>query len=460
MIRRPSAAVWALLFAVIAGAGLRLWTLGFFEFKEEQLGNLLAGLAMPERHFLVNHGIASTVGFPNGPGLFQIMGVWALAGARTPFAFAACGVAASIAGCVLFYLFLKRRDAACAVSGAWLIAASPMAILLAANIWPHSYLGLLAAAILWLAASRGAVCWCAAWLLAVWTGTVHLSAFFLLPGLAVIGWRRHLTGRAWAVAAAGTFALLAPWLWFLCFQWERETGAAEPGRGLIGWLWEWANGFGGGWLAEYVDDPVEPIRWLFGTAGGWALIVLAAVPPWIGVGRTLAALKRRETVPEWVETALILSLSVAAGYAVLGVRLYFFYFVVILPMLAALAAYGWSRFRSARLRRGLPLVWSMAALMLTATALAWFWYHGGDPREYGPHIGFWNDCCRELEAERAVAPLRLEVAAEGPVGDKLSPLVAEYFLAPCNDPAGRPCRLTIGYDPIRRCYYHRFVFAE
>ena len=89
MIRRPSAAAWALLFAAIAGAGLRLWTLGFFEFKEEQLGNLLAGLAMPERHFLVSHGIATTVGVPNGPGLFQIMGFLALAGARTPFAFAA-----------------------------------------------------------------------------------------------------------------------------------------------------------------------------------------------------------------------------------------------------------------------------------------------------------------------------------------------------------------------------------
>ncbi|MBQ4107239.1 MAG: hypothetical protein IJC73_06640 [Lentisphaeria bacterium] len=465
MIRRPSAAFCSLLTAFIAGAGLRLWTLGFFEFKEEQFGNMLAGMDMPGRWFLVNHGIASTVGVPNGAGLFQIMGVWALLGARTPFAFAACGVVASIAAMVLFYRMLKRYGSGFARTGVWMLALLPSSVLLAANIWPHSYLGLLAVAILWLTTvaweRQSAVLWCCACGLTAWAGTVHLSAFFLLPGLAAVGEMMKLRRQIWAAAAGIGLVIVLPWLWHLCFQWDKTMYDVPVSKALWRiWSREFAGCFGGGWLSEYFADPVAPLAWIWSRRGGRVLLILAGGLPWIGVIRAGIALCRREEMPKIVSVAFALTWSVIMGYTLLQTRLYFFYFVIMMPALIVMAAYGWSRLRLAWLRRGITVLWCVAALGVSVTALETLRYPGGHPLEYGPHIGFWNRCTAELKAEQAVAPLCLDLAVEGPVGEKLSPHIVKYFLKPYHDPSGRPCRLTISYDPVRRCYEHRLVFAE
>lgn len=449
---------------------LHAYNFCFFEFKEEQAMILLNGWRLSEEGLFLTHGMESTVGFPNGPGMYQLAGLIAMTAGTSPEAFAAAALLASMAAPLLLGLLLYRRsNIRLALTASLLLSGTPMLIFLGANIWPPVFLPLFGTGILYLTSEawrrNDPRWWCGACALTAVTGSIHLSAFFLVPGLLTIFFCNRWKWRWFFLAGAAGVLILAPWLWYLAFEWQYQR-FDDP---TAGWakLWqgirETANCFGGGFLAEYYGaDWLEPLRGTVSGAGALCLLIAAAALPWIGVGRAAAEWIRREPVPAVVRSALVLTVSLLAGYLLLGVHVYYFYLFLPMPFLCVAAAWGISLWDPLWLRNGLPALWLAAALAVAWITLAEIDRGGGHPREYGPSYDFWRTFRQELrELEDAVGmPLRLDFQISRRAGERFSPGAIRFLLGDFLQENGQPVLVRIDYDPEKRQFIRNAVLLK
>lgn len=460
---RSAAAVIALLGIALA-ALLRGSELGCFEFRFEQAMAVLNGLDMPGKYFLINHGMVSSVGFPNGPGLYYLTGIFALLGCREVIDFVAATLIWSLAAAPLLWYGL-RKEPVIAPLAALFLGAAPALILLSTNLWAQVYMPLWGVGIYLLArrAERHADVrsWIGAVLLAIAGGLVHLSSFFVLPGLLWIFLRQKFRWRCFAWTAAGGLAMLAPWLWYLVANWkpQRFTDPSGGWRKLGFMLWEYFGAFGGGYLQEYYSwNLTEPLESALSRPGAWLIVALTLILPWIGVGRAILDCRRGNALSAEARTAWILTGSVLGCYLLLWIHVYYFYLFLPAPFLAVLAADGFARFRQPWLRLGIPGVWAAAALLLVGTMLADVNRAGGHPREYGIHYGWWQDFRTELaELRRRHGDFQLQLRFTRLGGGKVDAGTLGYLFGDYFKAAPQRLGVTIDYDPQQRVYrriYH------
>ena len=461
-VRLPGIAAAA---GILGGILLRFYSLGFFEFKSEQAMIMLNGMAMPSQWFLINHGMVSSVGFPNGPALYQLAGIFALCGAGSPEAYATLTAIFSAAAVPALGWLLWRRAGAFTATAAMLIAAcGPIQVILATNIWPPNYLPLLMVGIFALAAAgrdrEHAWYWTGAVWLTALTGSIHLSAFFLGPGLLALFWWRKLPWRHFLWAGIGAFLILSPWLYYLCFEWHFQR-FPDPSAGLTKLkflLWEYFGCFGGAFLQEYFGwDLITLIRPVTGDFFGWTLVALATILPWFGVGRALDAWRRKEPLPPVVTTAMILAASVLGGYLLLYIHVYYFYLFLPFPLLATIAAYGFSRMRRGTAGTLLAL-WAAAALLLTGILLTRFDLGGGHPKEFGISYGWWQGLRAELDTLREQSgPFQLQLRFSRRAQSRVDAGTLHYLFGDYFPAQPRTLVVEIDYDPAGYRYTRRLL---
>ncbi len=455
--RLPGIAVAA---GILGGLLLRFYSLDFFEFKSEQAMIMLNGMEMPEKWFLITHGMISSVGVPNGPALYQLAGIFALLGAGSPEAFSAITAVCSAATIpALGWLLWHRTGTFTAVAAMLIAACGPIQIILATNIWPPNYLPLLMVGILALAVAgrdrEHAWYWTGAVWLTALTGSIHLSAFFLGPGLLFLFLWRKLPWRHFLWAGLGAFLILSPWLYHLLFEWHFQR-FPDPSAGLTKLkflLWEYFGCFGGAFLQEYFGwDLITLIRPVTGDIFGWTLVALATIIPWIGIGRALAAWRRREPLPPVVTTAMILAASVLGGYLLLFIHVYYFYLFLPFPLLAIIAAHGFSRMRR-RTAGTLLALWAAAALLLTGILLTRFDLGGGHPKEFGISYGWWRELRAELDTLREQSgPFQLQLRFSRRAQSRVDAGTLHYLFGDYFSAQPRTLVVEIDYDPVEYRY--------
>ena len=218
-----------------AAVGLRLYQWTFFEFKFDQAANLLGGIEAMKQHLLIDHAMESTVGLPNPPLFFQVCGVLSLV-SSSPVWFAGATLALGLAALAGLYPVLKKQLGDETAMLAVLIAGCvPFVVFLSSDLWQQVYLPLFVPVLLWGLARNDRLGWAAAALAATFAAMIHMSGFFLGPGLLWLAWKRKVGLRTFLLTAAAAFLLLSPWLYHLCFEWDRhwlpmDTGPAERPR--------------------------------------------------------------------------------------------------------------------------------------------------------------------------------------------------------------------------------------
>ena len=454
--------------AVCAGGSLALLLRGynylFFEFKEEQAKILLNGLKLARDGFFLTHGMESTVGFPNGPGMYQLSGVIALTGGNSPEYFAAAALLFSMVAPLLLGVAAARLlNVRIALMAALLLAGTPMLIFLGANFWPQVFLPFWGTGIFYLAAEawrRGdARFWCGACALTAFTGSIHLSAFFLVPGLLLIFFLNRWRWPWFVLGGAAGAVILAPWLWYVIFEWEYQR-FADPSAGWFK-VWHWfresINCFGGGFLAEYYGtDWIEGLREMF-SAPVAVVLLLAGLLPWIGIVRTVVSWARKNPVPVPVRCAVIMAGSPLVCYLLLGVHVYFFYLFLLMPFLCVVSAWGLDRI-SANIRRFIVIVWFFASLLIAGGSLADMDRGGGHPREYGPSYDFWRSLrldLRELETQTGALNVHFQISERA--GTRFSSGVVHFLLGDFMQQNGYPILVRIDYDPENRQFVRNFL---
>lgn len=459
-IHKPQMLFFALTaLAVGFGIALRLNGCRFFEFKSEQLMALLNGLDLPAKYFFLTHGMVSSVGFPNGPGMYQLAGVLTLFG-KTPETMAAATAATGIATVFgLGFLAWRRLSPPAAAIAMILLGCLPVLIFLAANFWAQVFMP--AAMVVILGFSTRAIAQKRPWnmvaavVLTIVTGMIHLSGFFLLPGLLYLFYRARFHWKYLGFAALGALAVAAPYLYYLAFEWHIQR-FADPTAGLVKaaeFCRQLGECFGGGFLYEYfASDRLLPLEQRFGIVPARLIALAAAAIPWLGIAATLRRLGQRRRLPVLIEVSLALTASVLGFYLVFQVHLYFFYLFLLFPALVLIAAYGFSHFRL-KWRTALIALWAAAALAMGAASQNFIERGGGHPREYGIHYGFYRQMIAGLREDEAKnGPLRLYLGFTPRAQGKTDPGTINYLFGDFFRPGGRPVKLLIDYDPAQ-CRY-------
>ncbi|MGE4563561.1 MAG: hypothetical protein AB7F32_01705, partial [Victivallaceae bacterium] len=327
------------------------------------------------------------------------------------------------------------------------------------NFWSPVFLPAAMCAILfaaWRALRKRHPLWLAAAMTAaVATGMIHLSGFFLLPGLLFLFCRARFHWKYLGFAALGSLAVAAPYLYYLAFEWQIQR-FADPTAGLVKaaeFCRQLGECFGGGFLYEYFGpDRLLPLAQSFGAVPARLITLVAAIIPWVGIVATLRRLGQRRRLPVLIEVSLSLSASVLGFYLLFQVHLYFFYLFLLFPALALIAAYGFSHF-SLKWRTALVALWAAAALAMAAASQTFIERGGGHPREYGIHYGFYRQLIAGLRDDEAKnGPIRLYLGFTPRAQGKTDPGTINYLFGDFFGTEGRPVKLLIDYDPARYCY--------
>ena len=122
----------------IAGLLLRIYSLGFFEFKADQARAVILANYTRMNFFYVFHGMMSGVGVPNPPGFYWFMGLFSFFG-NGPVYFALIFLLFSCLLPLLIYLLLRRSlEHKNLLITVILSAISPMLIVFSCNIWRNA----------------------------------------------------------------------------------------------------------------------------------------------------------------------------------------------------------------------------------------------------------------------------------------------------------------------------------
>ena len=436
-----------------AGLALRLFSLGCYEFKDDQARTALNALCALRDALLIAHGQPGSTGIPNPPGAPILLAGVPIFGTGS-LTFAAAFTLLSILTVLLAWLLLRRvTSERAAWYAAILFAASPSFLWNASNLWGPNLLPLHVAVMLgclrrwedgaspwyWFAAgvSAGIAAW--AW---------HLSAIFLLPALLLSARRRMPPLRCWLALAAAGLALFLPWLWYLAFVWEPEiVPMPAPWQDkLAAWFLEPAGMDSLFFFRGYLP-PGTFLERLAAALGGvpiWAALLLTAlssIPFWCGLAWALA----KGRGDRLVRTAFALAIPVLLAYLLMRLRLRQHYLAVIAPALMIAAAAGLTRLPP-RAARALLLAGCLPALAATFALQLSFRRAGGDWYEFGPSGNFLEAVAEELDAVAPGTPLDVQIAAGSEMADrKLDDIAASYVFWRHQTPGGVPLRLVIDW---------------
>jgi hypothetical protein len=214
---------WPLLgivFALVAGAGLRLVWPDDIEFKADEAWTF-------ERSREAGFpwlGMPSSVDIPNpGMSLWVFTLLQRVSGATDPPALARAVQLTNVAALVLLVCFafrhVPRGEREPWLWAAALVAVNPFAVLFHRKIWPPCLLPLLTLIFLygwWYRQRRGPAFW---WgLVGVCLGQIHMAGFFFAAGFALWAlvfdrpWRERIAWRSWiAGGVLGTLPMI-PWM--------------------------------------------------------------------------------------------------------------------------------------------------------------------------------------------------------------------------------------------------------
>ncbi len=447
---------------ILGGIVLRLRQWQCFEFKDDQARAVLDSICALREGFMIPHGAISSFGLPLPPYGNILLGFFSIFGTST-FFFAGIFVAVSLLTLpVCFWICRELYGAATALRATAFLAATPVMIWNASNLWGPSFLPLftlvfLYGTIRYLETGRERL-----WVMAAAAGFLgavmwHLSSGFLAPVLFYAAWRRKLRWRTFFATSAAALLLLLPWLWFLAFQWDRKLSflAQEEGGKLFAFgreLFYLGNaGFfhnyfpSGSYLAEFGNRTAAAIAVGAGGLFGW-----------IGVG--LFCWKRRWTDRDIILVAIAIGLPLL--FFVLGIRIYYHYLQVSLVPFIVMAVTGYARLRPG-VRAALFGAVFGSFLLLAASMQTKMIRGNGHYDEFGPSGNYLESIAAGLDREFAGRPLSLQVIALSPEAKKkLDPIAVLYIFDRHMQSEGEKRMLGIGFDPVERRYFHLLLKAK
>jgi hypothetical protein len=466
----------AYLLLFLAGAALRAWQLGFFEFKNDQFAAIALGRMVREGQFPLTHGMTSGVGLSNPPLFVWWMGV-ATAFTADPVALTAIVTAANLLALALAFRFVRRElPGPSALSAAVLLAFCPMGVFLSDVLWaqcllPPLAMGFHIAMLDFLRQGRTRAFLAMSALAAV-AGQFHLSGYFLLPAVAAVAWirRRHLTPAALA-AAVGIVAIMnLPYLHHLLADGELrrflEAGSrprAKAAATLVTYVRtpgvEFLGAYFPGDLAAVLGRSLGPVARPVRALGLAIPVFLSAAWAAYAVDRIRSRSWFSEGTPApgaplAFQAAGFLGLFCLAGYLLGGVEAPPHYFLILFPGTAILAGHAAGWLWSRAWVRPVLIAALLSTALATVGALRFIHVAGGHPREYGPSYASllrWRELVRQASPAGVTPDLRVAY----PAGSKFDLEAVGFVVVPAGPRAGAASALVsldVGWDPQAMAY--------
>jgi len=404
---KPDKYIFLLCVIFVAGLAMRLYQLSFFEFKNDQLAAISLGNEARQAYFLITHGMPSGVGINNPQFFIQIMGVlsWFTS---DPFLLTSffCLINLAALGLAMgyFYHFLEPAHA---VIAAVFLALFPAYVIYSNNIWAQCLLPL--------PMTFFHICLCRfikynkgrdfflACVFAVLACGLHMSAFFILPALAIVLWvyRKVIDKRVLLAAAAAAFCLFMPYLIHLFLEGELSRFVSYavsserdfPWKAIVMHLRMSSFDF---FRSYFRHDFNAVLREAAGYAS-WVLYALALIPAglfiagflsyltWLIKGRRLFNIDcdkdRSMPIPMQVSGFLVLTLT--AGFMLCRVRTPAHYFIVLFPAHAVIASFAAFRLWQKAWGRALALTGIISTVVLFMFTLFFLQRAGGHYYAYG-----------------------------------------------------------------------------
>jgi hypothetical protein len=404
---RPGA-IFTLLIA-LTGVAIRLFQLGFFEFKNDQAAAVELGVQALKAGLRITHGMPAGIGVDNPPFFIYFMGAVAVF-TRNPAVIAASIALLNVAVLMFsIYYFRKNLPPYYALAASALLCFSPAFIVYTGNIWAQCLLPAFAIFI-HMRTTRliedgrradfvllvGA---------AVAASQIHMSGFFLFPPLLIlfIRGRRTIGAGGFIAAAMLALVLMAPYMYHLFFDgeinrfisysrglekhWDLKVLIQNVRMASIDFLryyfegdFKSAIGYSTGPLV-YVLYPMAFMLNVFFAAGwlGYFSFVVKS--------RSLFSKKHAKYPLPFQVSGFILT-AVTAEFILFRTTTFPHYLIVCYPSHMVLAAWAMWMVRDRWWGRIPALAGVLSTAVLVVSALLYVRDMGGHPHEYGPHYGF------------------------------------------------------------------------
>jgi len=449
----------------LGGLLLRIYSLGFFEFKADQAKAVLAARHVYENSFLVSHGMMSGVGLPNPPGFYLFMGLFSIFG-DSPVYFASVFLLFSCLFPLVTYLMLRRNlDQETLLVTVILLALSPMLIVFSCNIWAQCMIPLFSLFVIWtlirFIEKKQDVYWIMAVAAAMLAGSIHLSGMFLLPVIAFTILKKRPAIKSWAISVLAGVLIFGYWIIFLTKHWNwklfpaRHTYLDNLLYSLQNILFFPTNFF----LKSYFPEDFLQISGFYaGMVSAWLLLICGSMPIWIlfvcacsAYIKTIKGNWRKAgsfsvNIPVAVQISILIFLLVPITYLVMGIRVHVFYLLAVIPAFFVVCAYGFSLLKVKLLKYGLLVLFVIAVSINSYAFLRFIDYSGGHPEEYGPSYGLLKGIVRDIDNIRGNKAISLKIIVKGKARKKFDPLAIQYVFRRFMNPKGIPLYMEIFWD--------------
>jgi hypothetical protein len=449
----------------IAGLALRIYSLDFFEFKMDQARAVLSGDFVLAEKFSITHGMMTTVGIPNPPGFYWLLGLLAVFGQGPVFLASFFLCFSCLLPFAIYFTFKRYLEQETLLVAVILSVASPMLIVLSCNIWAQCAIPLFTVFVIWslmrfIEKSKD-VYWILAVIVALFAGSIHLSGMFLLPVIAFTVLKKRPSITAWIVSAVAGMMIYGGWIFFLIKYWNWKLLPTQ--YNYLDNLWfsiqsiliSPTNFF---MLFYFPNDFLKITSFYAGSINACFLLVLGSIPVWIffffGFAAYLKAAKSnlKKAVafqldnPITVQISILISLFVPLAYSIMGTRIEVFYMLVSMPAFLIVCGYGFSRLKIKSIKYGLLVLFSSATLLNSGLFLRYIDYSGGHPEEYGPSYGLLKGIAYDIDNIRGNNAVNLKIMVTGKARKKFDPLPIKYVFLRFMNSKGMPLYLEVFWD--------------
>jgi len=449
----------------VAGLLLRIYSLGFFEFKADQARAVIAANYVRINFFQVFNGMMSGVGMPNPPGFYWFLGLFSIFG-EGPLYFASVFLLISCLLPLLAYFMLRHNlKGETLLVTVILVALCPMLIVFSCNIWAQCLMPVFSLFVIWalmhFIKKKQDKYWAMAMTAALLAGSIHLSGMFLLPIVALTILKQRPTIKAWIISVLVGLLIFGGWIIFLFKYWNWKLFPArytywENFVYSIQNIFFFPTNF---FLKSYFSEDFLQISGFYaGTASAWLLLICGSIPIWIFFISALIAyvntLKdnwRKITsfssdIPVVVQISILISLMVPLAYLMAGIRVHVFYMLAIIPAFFIVCAYGVSLIKVKLLKYGLLVLFTIATLCNSTAFLRFIDYSGGHPEEYGPSYGLLKDISNNIDSIRDNKAVSLKILVQSKARKKFDPLAIKYVFRRFMNPKGIPLYIEIFWN--------------
>lgn len=474
----------AILFILLSGVLLRLYTLLFFEFKDDQAMAILGGLYTKNSSFLISHGMVSGVNVPNPPGFFYFMGLLTMF-TEEPFAIASVFCIIQILSLLLsYYLFKNILDRESLLFFICLTAFSPPLVTYSSNIWAQNLIPILGTAVFYCTIMFIKSGLKKFWLLSlVFTATasqIHLSGFFLFPFIIMTAFLKKIPPKMLFAGLAIVSVFFVPYAIYVLKDYPNiilhsENGIFFTFKNTFKTLAEFHSisffkyYFGADCNKICAFFMGEIISGFFFTLASLLFITALFCGLVLGICSSLKIfiLQRLPYDKNSLFVSSIASmyfLSILAGYLILSVKVFPHYFLITLPCGYLIIALAFRTIPSRIIRRILFCFGMFSATLLLISVLVYIDSAGGHPYEYGPHHGLqtrWKNELKTLFPDYQV-DIGFEIGKtasskfdERAVKFKLTP----YYYTKRETMSAKPLKkviLSVDWDQNRQCYIYEW----